>query len=521
MKKHIFICLLIVIVLIFSGCSVSSINNMIQNQIEDMNPVVSLKPNEALPNEEIPEELQGGKDKNEELNTSETSQNMNEDGIIYATRGENKIAIELKGIGETYAELVKYKDDTGRETSNGKEGVYYTLNSIEVFENYRDANLSDEGKLLNNDAYFAQNQFILLEITANYIAPEGGEKRIKVSPYLMASYVYEKMPDDFLTRVGVENLEPIDAWFSDPPKEGDPELDPVHDKNCFMINDGESFTFKFGLLAGKEFVNNGNVFLRVGYLSDNTKNAVHQYFELFPNENYDWALTKEEAMFDAGKAIALENDLYKSAKNIRIYTPDDMAVIKNIGDSLPSFSAYKYENKQDVEYLGVNGIYVTLDNVTVYSSLDESGLTFEDLLPGIREYFELDYGFAAEMKDGYNENYFIIADITVEYQIYNNCPNEVEFYSPCSMHILPEKMTERQENLDAFKNSYPSIDYYTCEIGEDGYPIIKLKKGEKYSYSIGIKAGKEYVENDNVYMCVGGYSYDIENSVYHLFDLLS
>ena len=62
-----------------------------------------------------------------------------------------------------------------------------------------------------------------------------------------------------------------------------------------------------------------------------------------------------------------------------------MAVIKNIGDSLPSFSAYKYENKQDVEYLGVNGIYVTLDNVTVYSSLDESGLTFEDLLPGIRE----------------------------------------------------------------------------------------------------------------------------------------
>ena len=250
MKKHIFICLLIVIVLIFSGCSVSSINNMIQNQIEDMNPVVSLKPNEALPNEEIPEELQGGKDENEDLNTSETSQNMNEDGIIYATRGENKIAIELKGIGETYAELVKYKDDTGRETSNGKEGVYYTLNSIEVFENYRDANLSDEGKLLNNDAYFAQNQFILLEITANYIAPEGGEKRIKVSPYLMASYVYEKMPDDFLTRVGVENLEPIDAWFSDPPKEGDPELDPVHDKNCFMINDGESFTFKFGLLAG-------------------------------------------------------------------------------------------------------------------------------------------------------------------------------------------------------------------------------------------------------------------------------
>ena len=124
------------------------------------------------------------------------------------------------------------------------------------------------------------------------------------------------------------------------------------------------------------------------------------------------------------------------------------------------------------------------------------------------------------LKESIRDNCFILVDLTYEYIAPENGPECITDYVGLSPFYLAEKIVERLEGDELFIQT-PSPLYNNFEENEEGYAIYTIKNGEKLSYRLGISAGREFVENNNVYLCVGGISSQIvEENVFYIFDLL-
>ena len=185
--------------------------------------------------------------------------------------------VEFKNIGDTFKGWVKYEHD-GHKVIHGNEGLYYTLDSVELYENISDAELDPNGKILYED-WHDTNMFILCEITVKYEAPAGGETTIISSVSELEGEHLEEINKESET----EPIIPLVAYCSDLPK-GDSELLLNSNQGFrFLINDGETITFQVGIIANKAFVESKNVFLRVNYVVPKyVADYRHKYFILFP-----------------------------------------------------------------------------------------------------------------------------------------------------------------------------------------------------------------------------------------------
>lgn len=281
MKKLILISFLLIVTILFSGCSVTAINDAVKNTVKESNNNASQTV----------------------VGTYIESESNSENSI---SKTESKTD-NVKGIGESFDSDVKYETDSGTET-RGTTGLKYTFNSVEIFDNFYDSGedihacsnwhdwdyenncwggLKDSGKKA-----ISQNNFILVEMTASYNAPEGGKEDIdvRVDPDIYATFKKEKMPegwfDEFilLREQGITVMEPVMYWFSEPILEED-GYDIIHDGFCFKLKDGESRTFKIGIYCWDKFIEYKNVYLSIQHFNPGTIEGYDgRYFAIFPEE---------------------------------------------------------------------------------------------------------------------------------------------------------------------------------------------------------------------------------------------
>ena len=282
MKRYSIISLLIVIVLIFSGCSVTSLNNTLEGVTENGQAVVS----QTTIGKYIESE----------------SEDTDNSTIESDAKPDNE-----KGIGESFDAEVNYETKEGVMT-RGTTGLRYTLNAVEVFDNFFESGedidacghfhnwdyenncwgeLNESGKRI-----IPINNFILIEMTATYSAPEDGKAEIDVRLLedVYATYKNEKMPegwfDEFiaLREQNTPVMEPVMYWFSEPVLEDD-GYNIVHDGFCFKLKDGESRTFKIGVYCWDKFIEYKNVYLSIQHFNPGTIDGYDgRYFAIFPEE---------------------------------------------------------------------------------------------------------------------------------------------------------------------------------------------------------------------------------------------
>ena len=258
--------------------------------------------------------------------------------------------------------------------------------------------------------------------------------------------------------------------------------------------------------------------MRVGFLSNNTEGAVHQMFELLPDDDYSWTITQEEMAEKvekySDKAFLADNEQFKGAQNIAVDTYKDKVIIKHIGETFPMFIKYKYKNSDTIECMGADNVYVTLNGVEVFENFYSSGLDEDKIVPLERELINTNEDFAGSLKT----NYFVVVELTVENKYVDNAVNT---YTHIGTEDLIDKHSTDFSDKIGYDNSYPGIIWYSGEYDSEGQRIMTLEGGEKYTFKVGIKVGEEYIDNNNLYLRICNRNTYIEDYVFQLFDLLN
>lgn len=291
--KRMFI-LLITIALIFSGCSATSLNEAIKNTVSEDVKVMQVENQIDLGI--LVDDGSGEKEKSEKGDISGSSDvETTIDPEVQKIDGMNVI---IKGIGESIPGYVKYDekmfDGTLERQLRGTEGITYTLNSVNIYENLEESGvllnesilepngeLNDYKKILNETA-----DFIVVEMSATYIALEGEETvTVYTSSDFAATYFDEKLLEDYEERLIAGDIrDPNYIWF-EVDEEHKVKSENEYGKNAynFIIRDGETVDFRIGVFSPKELIDNENIYLCINWFPPAFfRDYNHKYFALYP-----------------------------------------------------------------------------------------------------------------------------------------------------------------------------------------------------------------------------------------------
>ncbi|MBE6731811.1 MAG: hypothetical protein E7564_09000 [Ruminococcaceae bacterium] len=513
MKVSIFIrifAVLLVALFTLSGCSYvkfeESLKTAIKETESEYDPFEGMEALDASDYNEIlgtesNSQAESETEADEEVSESSVSepQKENNDRIVYTRYGTEVVPMKLIEVGETCSNVTLWQDYEGNVFHNGTPGVSFTLNSVEVYDNFYEAGVDPYGLSSDNEYSLRENAFILLEFTAKYEGTENSKDRIMVyTGDIYAFYIQEKV-NDYHRAGGIDSREPYITWFSDRPEKDDPELDYIHQGTSFMINKGEEFTFQLGVKAGHEYIKNKNVFIQMGYINPKVKGASWTAYEIFPDEENEKYM--EKPVVDNMHLVDREN--MGEIQRDEWWMGGQDFVSKTVGGTFPAFIEYEYNTSGETGFLGQEGLYLTLDNVEVYNSFNESGVDRDKLY-----YY---------MTDGMLEgNNFIVVDITAEYKAPEGGPETIKAYANLDATRLSIRQTEQTG-----MRLWPTVVWYDGEHGEKGdYTAYTISDGEKYHYRLGILTDPIHVKDNNVFLRVCYWEDQIEDYVFQFFDVL-
>ena len=522
MKVSIFIrifAVLLVALFTLSGCSYMKFEESVKDMIEEAQP--SVDPFEGwsvVTEEELMEEIistsqtetsektesESGKKKEETAKEEELPEN-----VICTTYGDIAVPMKLMQIGESCTTVTGWRDYQGNVFHNGTPGVTFTLNSVEVYDNFFDANLDTYGiaplglSQRGEDA-LRTNAFVLLEITAKYEVPESAKQRVMVTNMDIEPCYIEQKVMDYYRAGGMESRMlggiPQIEYFSHRPKPDDPELDYIHAGMSFMLNNGEELTYQLGIVAGHEYVDNNNLFLRMGWINPKVPGATWNVYEILPDESNEKYREKPTIR---SKTVVQNYDDYE-IKEDNWYGGIEY-ISASVGETLPAFVECKYDDTGETFYIRNNGLYLTLDNVEVYNSFEESGLSKENLY-----YYVTDGTLKGEK--------FVVADFTAEYIAPEGGPEEIKAYA----NLKGIRLLNRTNVTMDDDTQFPETVWYSGEQGDKGdFTAYTIKDGEKYHYTLGVIADPGYVDEKNVFLQVCCDDYGTKDYVYHYFELLT
>lgn len=511
------------ILIMLSGCSYMQFEKNIRDTISDMQPERNeFEGWEAVYYDDDISSSEGSSESSSEssLVSSSESESGNKseniakeeelpENVIYATYGNIAFPMKLMQIGESCKNVTNWRDYSGNVFHNGTPGVTFTLNSVEVYDNFFDSGLDTYGvspfELSSREIdNLRANAFIVLEITAKYEVPEDARQRVmvpnEIEPFSLDAKGVLEYYKDGGRESRMEGGVPYVKYFSLRPKPDDPELDYIHECLSFMISNGEEITYKLGIIAGHEYVERKNIFIRMGWINPKVPGAMWNVYEIFPDENNKNYREKPE---------------FRDITNVENYDAYEMHqddwygginyVSETIGGTLPSFVECQYDDNGEPFFVGKQGLYLTLDKVEVYDSFEESGLSKDKLY-----YYVSDSTLEGEK--------FVVADITAEYIAPEGGPEEIKAYA----HLKAIRLGRRGTTRLTDETQFPTTMWYDGEHGSKGdLTAYTIKDGEKYHYRLGIVSDPGYVNERNVFLqlCSDDY-WNIENYVYKYFDLL-
>lgn len=173
------------------------------------------------------------------------------------------------------------------------------------------------------------------------------------------------------------------------------------------------------------------------------------------------------------------------------------------------------------ETIGQRGLRYTINSVTVYENIYESGVEFNvwnlSWDPVNKEYF-----ISEDQHNSNINNMFILLDFTATYNAPENGKDEITVNFENDMLAISKDEKMKEGWLDEFATirekkiyiSSPYISYYsgaplpkdvdTYMDQDDMLPTIK--DGETISFQIGITCWEKFVESKNVYLQINGYN---------------
>lgn len=200
--------------------------------------------------------------------------------------------VKILGTGDT---MEASWNITVRETQEtilcGTPGLTYTLNGIEIFDSIctsgidiKETEWDDDNP--NYEKTFADNAFILVDMTATYQA-QNGENEVLTSIVFSAESDERKLGKSFSEiKNQTQKMQPYIIYFSKHPTDDDPRLSSKEGQYyCFSIKNGETLNFKLGIIAAQEFIDAKNVLLALGNVTADESVAVQnldcRIFDLF------------------------------------------------------------------------------------------------------------------------------------------------------------------------------------------------------------------------------------------------
>ena len=224
MRKKIVILLLISIILLFSGCSVTELNDMLKGE-EPKDKVMQVEDQVGFGT--IVEESESEAESEiSESNVSESS--ISEEETDPEIQKKDAMNVLIKSVGESHTGYVIYDekiDDEIVRTVRGTEGVTYTLNSVTVYESLEESGITLNESILEPDGelsiYTVKKdeiaEFIVADMSATYVAPKDGENPaiVYTSSDFFIDYFTEDLKEGFeeRKRVGEITNNPVYTWF--------------------------------------------------------------------------------------------------------------------------------------------------------------------------------------------------------------------------------------------------------------------------------------------------------------------
>ncbi len=191
-------------------------------------------------------------------------------------------------------------------------------------------------------------------------------------------------------------------------------------------------------------------------------------------------------------------------------TADDVTYIE-IGDSVRDYVYLSTEEIGEFER-GVEGLTYSLNKVSIYNSIYDAGVSFDDC-------YDL-YGEQNIPK--IENNKFIVLDMTAHYDSDDRSNTSVNvalgFY---------EKFWN-DKDFD-YSNIRPSLIWFSLHPDEadeeldrnQQYFVYRIKPGESVDFQLGILAGESYIDDADVYLAQEGPDIKYEGYTYYAFRLIS
>ena len=174
---------------------------------------------------------------------------------------------------------MSYVSNKGEERKNGQEGIYYTLESVEVYDFFNDSGLDEdkivplERELINTNEDFAgslkTNYFVVVELT---VENKNIDNTVTTYTHIGTEDLVDKHSTSYIDKIGYDNSFPGIIWYSG---EYDSE-----GQRIMTLEGGEKYTFKVGIKVGEEYIDNNNLYLRIGNRNTDIEDYVFQLFDL-------------------------------------------------------------------------------------------------------------------------------------------------------------------------------------------------------------------------------------------------
>ncbi|MDD5796501.1 MAG: hypothetical protein PUD24_06170 [Oscillospiraceae bacterium] len=191
-------------------------------------------------------------------------------------------------------------------------------------------------------------------------------------------------------------------------------------------------------------------------------------------------------------------------------TANDVTYL-GIGDTINDYVCLSNEEIGDFER-GVKGLTYTLNHVTVYNSLSDAGVSFDDC------YDLYDEQSIPEI----NNNKFMVVDMTAYYSIEDGNESSINV----SLDFDIKFWNDKGANYHDIRPSLLWFSMHPVETDEEldrnkQYFVYRIKPGEAADFKLGILVGESYVNEHDVYLAQSGPEQKIDGFTPYYFKLFS
>ena len=196
--------------------------------------------------------------------------------------------------------------------------------------------------------------------------------------------------------------------------------------------------------------------------------------------------------------------------NSKYITADDVTYL-DIGDSINDYVYLLSEEIGEFER-GVDGLTYSLNKVTVYNSISDAGVSFDDC------YDLYDEQNIPEIMN----NKFIVIDMTANYNSIDSSESSINVGLEFDVKFWKDKGAN-------YNDIRPSMIWFSMHPSESDeeldrnkqYFVYRIKTGESVDFKLGVLAGESYVNDADVFLAQAGPEQKVEGFTHYYFKLLS